>query len=219
MSQLAVRLRGRSARGLLVALALAGCAALPVAAQAQSALAPTAIGIGIPPTAQLGQVVALQARLVGAGSLPIAKATVSFTSPTSFLNVTSDAVIAEGVTDKDGLVSAPWRATRSGSLSVQAEFRGDGSYAPATARAPLEISGDQQLYVQQAGVRVPGLNTAPVQGISFLAALWPALSAWPIAAVLLVVWSLYATATVLLFRIAVAGLAAGGGTRQPEVRP
>jgi hypothetical protein len=213
MNRLADRLR---ARGLLAALVLAGCAALPVVAHAQSALAPTAIGIGVPPEARLGQVVTLQARLVGAGGLPVAKATVYFTSPTTFLNVTGDAVLAEGITDKDGLASATWRATRSGGLAVQAEFRGNESYAPARASAPLAVSGAQRLYVQQAGVRIPGLNAAP---LPFLAALWPALSAWPIAAALLVVWSLYATAATLLYRIAAAGLGAGGDGGQAEVQP
>ncbi len=205
MSQTACRFQELVRYGLMALVGLAGVAALPIAAQAQTALAPTAIGIGVPPQAQLGQLIPLQARLVGVGGVPIPKATIYFTSPTTFLNVSSDAVLAEAVTDAQGLATASWRATRTGGLTIQAEFRGDDRYAPAKATAPLVVGGERQLYVQQVGVRIPGLNTAPISGLPILARLWPGLSAWPIAAALLVVWSLYATVVALLWRIAAAG--------------
>jgi hypothetical protein len=59
------------------------------------------------------------------------------------------------------------------------------------------------LYQQQAGVLLPGLNAPP--GQNQLAGVVPHwfLSGWPIAAVLLVVWSLYGTAAWFLGEIAV----------------
>ncbi|HEU5288257.1 MAG TPA: hypothetical protein VFV20_07635, partial [Candidatus Limnocylindria bacterium] len=61
------------------------------------------------------------------------------------------------------------------------------------------------------GVRVPGLNEAPRAGVvlgeanavaAMGAQLWPALSGWPIAAVLVIVWSLYAFVALLVIRVA-----------------
>jgi hypothetical protein len=74
------------------------------------------------------------------------------------------------------------------------------------------VSGDSQLFVQSAGVRVPGLNEAPQTGtvvlgqpnelLQAIGGLWPALSGWPIALVLLVIWSLYIFVAYLVTRIA-----------------
>ena len=205
MSQIARLHRGVALCCLAAAAALGGFAVFPLAALAQSAAGPATIRLTVPPEAQLGQDIPLQVRLTSAAGQPIAYATVYFTSPTSFLNVSGDAVIAEGVTDAQGVATASWRATRAGGLTIQAEFRGNTKYAAFKATTLLAITGEQQLYAQEAGVPIPGLNVAPNPGLGFFAALWPRLSAWPIAAALLVVWSIYATAATLLFRIAAAG--------------
>ena len=74
-----------------------------------------------------------------------------------------------------------------------------------TGTAPRGV----ELYVQTAGVQVPGLNEPPVAAdatakggfAQLLAGLWPRLSGWPIALVLLIVWSLYLYVAVLVGRI------------------
>ncbi len=94
-------------------------------------------------------------------------------------------------------------------------FAGDDRNAASKITLPIAVSGDAQLYVQDAGVRIPGLNeppqattvmlgaASPLQQV--LAKAWPALSGWPVALVLGTVWSLYILVGFLVTRIARAG--------------
>ncbi len=175
--------------------------------------APTSLTAAVPPQAGLGQTIAAQARLVDGNGKPIAKGTVTFSAQLAFLEATSDAVLASAVTDKDGLANVKFDLRTSGQLTIRASFAGDDRYAPSEAKTPIAIGGDQQLYVQGAGVRIPGLNEPPQTGavvlaepsngiLSALNAFWPALSGWPIAAVLGTIWSLYIFVGFLVTRIA-----------------
>lgn len=177
---------------LLVALASPGSALAQVGPE------PTAISLGAPTTATLGEMVTLQARLIDSAGSPIARAKVSFVSPQRFLNVDDEVVVAEGVTDEQGLAVADWQVRTSGDLTVEAVFRGNERYAPSKAAAQMRVVGDRQLYVEDRGVQVPGLNVAPVAAAE---PLWPRLNAWPIVLALLVVWSLYLRVAVLLLQV------------------
>ncbi len=190
-------LRHYAFRALAGVLLLA--AALPGVAQAQVGTSPSAIAVAAPDTATLGQTILLQARLVGAGGAPLAKATVLFVVPQTFLHVSGDEVVAQGVTDDTGLVKAQWQVRSSGDLAVTAQYRGDASHGPASASATISVAGSRQLYVQDAGVRIPLLNSPP---LAMLGQLWPRASGWPIALALLIVWSLYARVVTLLLKIA-----------------
>ncbi|MHB8533727.1 MAG: Ig-like domain-containing protein, partial [Solirubrobacteraceae bacterium] len=185
---------------LLVLLGSAAGLALGGQAQADSREA-TRIATAIPPQAGLGQLIQAQARLVDSSGAPIAKATVTFATPLSFLEGTSDVVLAEAVTDAGGVATAEFELRTSGALTIHAAFKGDTRYAPSTVSAPITITGDTQLYVQRAGVRIPGIN-APPPAVPAAASLWPEMSGWPIALVLIVVWSLYAFVALLVARIA-----------------
>lgn len=199
-------------RAVVAAIALT-LAAAP-AALAQPALAPTAISIGAPATATLGQRVTLQARLVDGSGAPLAKATVFFTSPLAFLNGSGDVVLAQATTDKDGLAVTEYEVRSTGQLTIQAEFRGNDAYGPSKAGATMTVTGDGQLYIQHAGLHVPGLNAGPARAPALVngklvlervpgtSALWPTMSGWPLAAILLTVWSLYAFVVTLIFRVA-----------------
>ena len=55
--------------------------------------------------------------------------------------------------------------------------------------------------MQHAGVRIPGINAAP-PAVPAAASLWPEMSGWLIALVLIIVWSLYAFVALLVARIA-----------------
>ena len=188
---------------LSAALVLAFLVVAPMAA----AGAASAMNMAAPSAATLGQQVTLQARLVDNSGKPIANAVVDFVSPATFLGTSGDVVVAWATTDKTGLASATWQVRRNGALTIRAVFAGDTKHGPAQATAKMTVTGDRQLYVPQAGVQVPLLNKAPVAA---LAGLWPALSAWPVLAVLLTVWGLYATAVAFLYRIARSGAAESG---------
>lgn len=201
----------------ILSAALALLALSAPSAFAQGPQAATAMMIGVPSTAQLGQSVTLQARLADDAGHPIANALVDFEIPTRFLNVSGSAVIAQGKTNKDGVVMVDYKPTMSGNLTIVADFQGDDDAAPSTAKAQLPVSvapAEAQLYVQQAGVPIPGLNepmgvtqvmlsNQPPSGIiSALDSLWPTMSVWPLLLVLLIVWGLYGYAVTRIFRVA-----------------
>jgi hypothetical protein len=181
----------------------------PVVALAQTAPAASAISLGAPTAATLGQTVTLQAHLIDAQGAPIAAVPVYFVVPLSFLNVDGDAVVAQGRTNSDGLVAAIWQVRSSGTLGISAEFRGDENHGPSAASSQMTVTGNQQLYVDDQGVLVPGLSTAPIPA---LAALWPRLTPWPIVLALVIVWSLYGRVAFLLFQ-----LVRQSGAEQPTV--
>lgn len=176
---------------------------------------PAAIGIGAPPTAELGERVTLQARLVDDSGDPIAGAVVVFTDPSRFLNARSDVVVAQATTDSQGLAVAHYETRQSGPRVLSAEFRGNERHGPTKARAEMVVAEtDRQLYVERAGVQIPGLNVPPPLGprmlslappfafLADLATLGPPLSGWPIAMALSIVWLLYTYVVALMFRIA-----------------
>jgi hypothetical protein len=161
---------------------------------------PTAIAVSAPTSVSLGDQVTLEARLES-NSRPVAQAHVYFSIPTSFLGASADVMIAEVVTDSDGLAKANFEARSTGAVTVKAQFRGDASYAPSESGASMQVTGSQQLYAEKASLSLQGWNRAPLASGG-----WPhwALSGWPIAAVLIVVWSMYGVAVYFMSRISAA---------------
>jgi hypothetical protein len=216
-------LGGRLGAALLtIAVAAVALLALPGAARAQSPGLPTAIAVAAPSSAQLGQAVTVKAKLVdGAGNV-FPNARVDFTSPETFLNNTGDMVVASALTDDQGVATAQFQARRSGPLTVKAVFRGDGGYAPSEASAELTVSGSSQLYTQEVIPSVPGINASPIGSFGTASNTRWLLTGWPIAGVLIVVWSSYASAVFFMSRIAaatgegpdLAEAAAGGGSQE-----
>lgn len=216
----------RLAARLAVALVLLAVPAAGVA-YAEAPSGATNITVSVTKTARFGQSVQLSARLVDATGAPISGANVAFVAPdTFFLGATGDVPIAEVQTTKEGVAEAEYQARDTGWLVVRAEFRGNDRYASARATGRILIDElPWQLYVEHAGVQIPGLNAPPtldpaqgemdmggvVPPPSGLAALWPMLSTWPIVLVLLIIWSLYGLAVSQMFRIA----SASGGDISP----
>lgn len=196
---------------------------LPNAAQAQEAKEATAIRIGAPAQLGLGESVMVQAVLADSAGKAIPNASIDFVTPASFLSGSGDMVVARAITNKSGQAVAEFSSRDPGAITVRAEFRGDDRYAAAEAETQINIAGEQQVYMQHVGVHIPGLNEPPplpvVASLSQpfggvtpdVQALWPSLSGWPVALVLMIVWSLYVFAVVLIFRIASASPQRRGG--------
>ncbi|HEY3218951.1 MAG TPA: NrfD/PsrC family molybdoenzyme membrane anchor subunit [Candidatus Limnocylindria bacterium] len=170
----------------------------------------TKMQLALPANAHIGQTIAAQARLVDDRGAPVAKAQIKFTATLEFLGTSSRVILADGLTDGTGTVSVEFDLRAEGAYQVRAAFGGDERYGFSNTTSVINVSGDEQLYVQRAGILVPGLNEAPVLGrersdepgaLGFLAGLWPAMSGWPIALVLIVVWSLYGYVAFLAARI------------------
>lgn len=174
------------------------------------------VSLAVPPAAELGQTVEVQARVTDAAGIPIPKALVRFVARIAFLSAETDVVLADARTGPDGVATASFEARTEGTLLVRAVFAGDRRYDEAIAEGELAVAGSGQLYAQHAGVHLPGLNAGPaalpmlrdgtpviglIEGTSRL---WPVLSGWPIALALMIVWSLYASVVIQLFRIVAA---------------
>jgi hypothetical protein len=198
---------------LAVAASLASLALLaaPHIARAQSATQPTAIAIAAPASAQLGDLVTVKAKLVDAAGNAFPKAAIDFASPATFLNHSGDMVVASALTDAQGVATAQFQVRTSGALTLKAVFRGDTTYAAAEASTQLTVSGSKQLYEQDVLPSVPGINAAPIGGLATSGSTRWLLTGWPIAAVLILVWSSYAMAVVFMSRIARES-SAGDGT-------
>lgn len=208
-------------RRAVVAVAATLAFAAGSAGSASPALAgtnPSRLELSAPATGVFGETVIVRARLTDGQAAPIAGARIRFVAPIAFLNGASDVVLAEGRTGKDGVAVGGIELRSTRPLAVRAVFPGDDLYAPAEATAEIHVEGEEhQVYAQHAGVRLPLLNEAPAAGgialggtpqdgvLARMRAIWPAMSGWPIAGALIVVWSLFAFAVSLLFRISAAG--------------
>lgn len=199
------------ARSLAVPFTFALLAMLGAAARAEGE--PTTIGVAVPAAAELGQAVEVQARLTDGSGSPLAKRLIEFTTTLAFLSGEGEVVLADARTDDKGVATAEFEARTAGRIVVQAVFRGDDRYAQASAERELSVAGDMQLFAQHAGVHLPGFNAGPaaipllLEGSPVVGliegtwALWPLMSGWPIALVLMIIWSLYGSVVVQLFRI------------------
>lgn len=199
-------------RGLIPPLIAALLLALGGSARAEGG-EPTTITVAVPAEARLGQAVEVQARLTDGSGAPIPKALVVFTAPLAFLSGESEVVLADARTDERGIATARFEARSEGRLAISAVFRGNDRYAASSDRRELAVNGDDQVFVQHAGVHLPGLNAGPAalpvfQGtgptiglVEGTSRLWPLLSGWPIALALMIIWSLYGAVVVLIFRV------------------
>ena len=207
----------RIVRVWMVVMAFYFLAFAPWTVYAQSPLQPTQILIGAPAAPKAGGLFTVQAVLADNQGHPISKAVVYFTTQQKFLGSTSNVVLAQAVTNASGQAVAQFTDNFSGAFALQAEFRGDTSYAPSNATTQVGAAGAEQVYVEHIGVDIPGFNVPPVGApmasvqssqpgiVGFIQSLWPAMNGWPIAAVLLLVWSMYLFAVTFVFRAAASG--------------
>lgn len=204
-------------RALITAMIFGFLVFAPQTVRAQNSLAPTQIVVGAPSQATLGQPLTVQAVLADSKGHPISKAVIYFTAPATFLGDTNNVVLAQAVTNGNGQASAQIVDDFSGTITLSAEFRGDTQYAPSSAMTQISVTSEQQIYNEHIGVDIPGFNVPPVVDgpqvsirsqpgiVGFIQNLWPTMNGWPVAAVLLIVWSMYLLAVRLVSRVAALG--------------
>ncbi len=173
--------------------------------------------MGAPSQSQAGAPLTVQAVLGDSQGHPISKAVIYFTSQSTFLGRSGDVVLAQVTTNAQGQAVATILDDFPGNTTLSAEFRGDTQFAPCNTSLQISETGGGQVYVEHIGVDIPGFNVPPTgaaraslglsqTGLSgFIASLWPAMNGWPVAAVLLLVWSMYLLAVTFVFRVASAG--------------
>ena len=212
-----VTIRALACAALLCALGFSAGPAL-----AQSALQPTQIIIGAPAQSDAGAPLTVQAVLADGQGHPISRAVVYFTTQATFLGRSGDAVLAQSITNGKGQAVATFVDKFWDKAKLSAEFRGDTQYAPSHATVEISTGGSGQVYVEHIGVDLPGFNVPPTLApraavmqprfAAFLQGLWPAMNGWPVAAVLLLVWSMYLLAVTFVFRVAALGSGPGDGS-------
>jgi Ni/Fe-hydrogenase subunit HybB-like protein len=205
-----VRVAGSGVAALLVVLGTLFGLVMGTQARAADPV-PTRIALAFPAEAHIGQRIQAQARLTDAQGAPVTGAHIRLTTTIEFLGASSRTTLAEEVTDAAGEVMFDVDLRAEGTFDVRAAFSGNDRYGPSSATAKIALSGSEQLYVQEGGIKVPALNEAPIvagtaasdrTGVApFLSGLWPALSGWPIALVLMIVWGLYGYVAILAARI------------------
>lgn len=204
-------------RALFVVMILTFLIVAPNIARAQGVQEPTQIVVGAAAQSKLGETLTVQAVLADSQGHPISKAVIYFTAETKFMSKTGDVVLAQALTNGNGQAVAHFVNDFSEPFTLRAEFLGDKQYAPSNATTQITIVGTGQVYVEHIGVDIPGFNvppvSVPVASISssqqniprFIESLWPAMNGWPVAAVLLLVWSMYLLTVRFVFRVAALG--------------
>ncbi len=206
---------------LVMATALCSFAFAPQAVRAQAALEPTQIMIGASGVPDANGVMTVQAVLGDSKGRPISKEVIYFTTQATFLGGKGEVVLAQGVTNSKGQAVAHFSDSFSGAIPLSAVFRGDTEYAPSNATVQVGGAPDRQAYAEHVGVDLPGFNVPPAgipmasiqspeHGLDgLIQKLWPAMNGWPVAVVLLLVWSMYLFAVTFVFRVAAAGSETG----------
>ena len=201
----------------------------PQAVWAQSSLQPTQISVGAPAHAATGDSLTVQALLVDSHGSPIPKETIYFTTQQDFLSGSGDMVLAQAETDRNGQAVAQFVDDFSGAITLRAEFRGDTTYAPSNGTASINATGSEQVYIDHIGVNIPGFNVPPVVSLpgngpmasvqsqdiwASIDRLWPAMNGWPMAALLIIVWSMYFRAVTWMYRVAAPKIDGGNSTSE-----
>lgn len=142
-----------------------------------------------PTPAIAGQTSELDAAVTSADTgQPIAGVAVTFLAHGSFDDVSGYMEIGRAVTNQEGIAAISYAPRESGTHDVRIDYAlpGDGTAEQSTTSIAVEGSGDQ-LFVQTAGIQVPGLNS------------------WLIIGLLSVVWGILLFVAVAVVRIARAG--------------
>ena len=173
---------------LLTVLALA---LFSLSSVAQGAGPEPGITIQAPAQGTLGQAVPVESTLLAPDGSPVVGAAIQFFSPASFMSTSGEVFLGQAVTNSAGLAVFQYDPRTAENVEIVARFAGNTEYGPAESSATLSVQGSTQLYQEEAGIQVPGLNV------------------WLIVAILGTVWSVYLMVIVLVTRIAREGARAG----------
>ena len=142
-----------------------------------------------PASAIVGQPSELNAALTSADTgQPIAGLSVTFFAHASFSGVEGYMEIGRAVTNNEGVAAISYVPRESGPHDIRVDYAPSAGGTAEQATAAVSVDGSAgQLYVQKAGIQVPGLNS------------------WLIIGLLSVVWGILFFVAVAVIRIARAG--------------
>jgi hypothetical protein len=141
-----------------VALAIVGAAAFGWASAAQASHLSVRISESTP--AMVGQASVLDATVMSADTgQPVAGVPVTFYSHASFGKTSGFMEIGRAVTDASGVAAISYVPREGGEHEIRVDYAAAGGAATEQTTGTVVVDGsDGQMYVQTAGIHVPGLN-------------------------------------------------------------
>jgi hypothetical protein len=147
------------------------------------------VSIAEPMPARVGQTSTLDATVTAAGTgTPVAGVPVTFYAHATFGKVTGFMEVGQAVTDANGVAAVSFVPRETGPHEIRVDYTTPGGGETEETTANVAVDGSPgQLYVQHAGIEVPGLNS------------------WLIILVLSVIWAILLGVGVTVIRVAAAG--------------
>ena len=133
------------------------CLSLAGVALAQGP-ASTKLVLELPPEGAAGQEMTASARLADEAGGAIVAATVLFRREVVFMNTGVELGLGQAVTNGQGIAALTFAPRSEGEMRITAEFKGNAQHRPSGSEKVVLIKTGPQLYVETAGVRIPGIN-------------------------------------------------------------
>jgi hypothetical protein len=190
-------------RLVLIAAGLLTCTVLALGSAATTAHASHLLTrVSEPTTALVGQPSEVDAAVTSADTgAPVAGVSVTFYAHATFGRVDGFMEIGRAVTNSAGVAAISFVPRESGTHDIRVDYTGSAGSAVEQTTAAIAVDGAApQMYVQKAGIQVPGLNS------------------WLIMGLLTVVWGTLIFIGVTIIRIARAGRADGLALAVPAGR-
>lgn len=163
--------------------------AVGIGAAVTANASPLQVNIAEPTPALVGQPSQVDATLVSPDTgKPMAGVNVTFLAHSSFGKVDGFMEIGKAVTDSQGVAAISYVPREAGSQDIKVDYVPAAGAKMEEATGSISVEGAaQQLYVQKAGIQVPGLNS------------------WLIIGLLTIIWGTLFGVGVTVIRIARAG--------------
>ena len=151
------------ALAVLVWLLLAG------AAHAQAPVG-TVIELTMPDEGAVGQEMTVAARLADRSGSPVVGVEIVVQASLEFLNTSGDVDLGRGMTDEHGTTVLSFVPLTEGDTEILAIFDGTAAYGTAFGSATVHIQEGPPQYVDEAGIKVPGINVSLL--VAVLGTVW-----------------------------------------------
>lgn len=133
-------------------------------AQAQTSSG-TTLQLTLPIEGAVGEELIVTARLTSQVGFPVSGAEVVFRRDTEFMNASSELEMGRALTDGQGTATLTFLPRSEGELLIFADFEGDVQYASSFSEGTTFIQTGPALYLEEAGIKVPGMNISLLVGI------------------------------------------------------
>ena len=118
----------------------------------------TTLALDLPTASAAGQAITVSARLTREAGAAVGGAEVVFLRDAQFMNAASELLLGKASTDNQGMATLTFVPRSEGELLIFADFAGDALYGASGDSKSLMIEAGPQLYVEEAGIKVPGVN-------------------------------------------------------------